>query len=342
MYPSKHNPRYGIFVKNFERAVAEDWKIKKIIITKTNNKIALLFKYIYYYIRIFFLFFKIKRQDLIYVHFPLYAAPPLSIFCFMKAKIILNFHGSDLVFDNFVKKILSIFQKCLVKKFYMVVPSEFYKKRLIEMYRVPSAKIYVYPSGGINPDIFYPKEFTEREFFTVSFVSSFISGKGWKIFLEAMRKLKENKDVENLRIIMVGDGPDKQKILDYIKKYELQVSVHSRLTHEQIAEIYRQSDVFVFPTTLPESLGLVGLEAMACGTPVIGTNYGGIKTYLKHGTNGFMFRYGDYEDLSNKIIRFYHLPSWRKLEMQQEAIKTASAYFTSNINKELISFLNKI
>lgn len=46
-------------------------------------------------------------------------------------------------------------------------------------------------------------------------------------------------------------------------------------------------DLFVFPTQLEESLGLVGLEAMACGVPVIGSCIGGLTDYIEEGTNGF-------------------------------------------------------
>ena len=59
---------------------------------------------------------------------------------------------------------------------------------------------------------------------------------------------------------------------------------------DKIKYIYNNIDVLVFPTKLKEGLGLVGLESMACSTPVIASNSSGPATYVQEGKNGFLFR----------------------------------------------------
>src|SRR5690606_20138570 len=69
-------------------------------------------------------------------------------------------------------------------------------------------------------------------------------------------------------------------------------------------EFYNCADIFVFPSR-EEPLGLVGIEAMAAGTIVIGSNVGGIKETITHGVNGFLFKSEDISELSHIIMQVY-------------------------------------
>lgn len=94
--------------------------------------------------------------------------------------------------------------------------------------------------------------------------------------------------------------------LDNLIKYIGPIPYHS------LPEIYCTLDLFIFPTCLEESLGLVGLEAMACEVPVIGSYIGGLKDYIKDKENGFFFTPGNAEELSNKIELYLSLSSSEK------------------------------
>ncbi len=340
MYPSKANIRYGVFVKNFKNAVNKKYKIKKIVLAKKYGKLTKLAGYLQLYFKIFRLYFKASSHDLIYVHAPLFMAPVLSLFCWSNKKVFLNFHGNDLLFNSFKKKILSQFQKCLIKKYPVVVPSAHYEQKVMQLYKKNPDDILIYPSGGIDTKIFHPNPLLKSSDFTISYVSSFIPEKGWNVFLNAVKILFDRKDIPGLKILMVGDGPDKTKIKNLIKAHSLPVQLHSGLTHSQIAKIYQQSDIFIFPTRYKgESLGLVGLEAMACGVPVIGSKHPALQTYLIEGENGFLFDTNNTEDLYKTILRFYNLPQHKKEKMTKNAFETALRYENQKVNKELLNFL---
>ncbi len=343
MYPSSKNVRYGIFVKNFEKAVSGDWDVKKIVLRKHYNFTAKLFAYFVFYLKLLLLPFRVRKNDLIYVHFPLYALPALMPFCLKKNKVILNFHGNDLVFDKTLKKILSLFQKCPVKKFKLVTPSQYYAGKVANMYQKQVDEIFVYPSGGIDRSVFYPMESSSGNTFTLSYVSSFVDYKGWKFFLQAVKNVCKQKEINNLQVLMVGDGPDKDKISRFIAENNLPVSLYSDLTHPEIAKIYNRSDLFIFPTVHKgESLGLVGLEAMACGTPVIGSKLPALQMYLKDGYNGYFFAPGNTDDLTRKILKYYQLTDDYKNQMKQNALDTA-LLFDSEINrKKLLEYLKRL
>ena len=59
----------------------------------------------------------------------------------------------------------------------------------------------------------------------------------------------------------------------------------------------------MFPSKRNESLGLVGVEALACGVPVIGSNIGGIPGFIEEGKNGFLFDPDNEHSLVEKVIK---------------------------------------
>ncbi len=343
MYPSPQNLRYGIFVKNFEVSIIDFFIVKKIVLTKQNSFLSKFFGYAKLYFQISSIYFKSTKKDLIYVHFPLHLAPAIFPLWFLKRKTVLNFHGSDLVFNSFFKKMLSIFLKPGLKKSYIVVPSNYYKEKLLIMFNIPSSKIFTYPSGGINKTVFYPNKTKYNNAFVMGFVSNFIEGKGWRVFLEAIKKIKAENIFGDFEILMAGDGPDKQEIQDRLLEMNVKFELISNLSQKELALFYNKMDVFIFPSFREEeSLGLVGLEAMACGIPVIAAKTGGPMGYVEDRYNGFLFEKKDVDALVEKMILYYNFADIDKKKMSENAIKTANRYDSATVQKELIDFLKRI
>lgn len=343
MYPSTENVRYGIFVKNFEEAVAGFFQVKKVVLTKKYSLLSKFLGYLKLYFQIVQLYFKCKKNDLVYVHFPLHVAPALLPLWWLNRKVLLNFHGSDLIFNSPFKKVLSLFLKPGLKKSIIVLPSNYYRQKLIAKFNVSSSKLYVYPSGGINSKVFSPNLKNENSSFVIGFVSNFIEGKGWRIFLDALKKIKEENSLTNFEIIMVGDGPDKQEITHVLAVLDVKFKIISNISQKELAAIYNQMDVFVFPTYREEeSLGLVGLEAMACGIPVVASKTGGPMGYIDDNVNGFLFEKKNANMLREKILTFHALSQKQKDEMKRNALTTAQTYDSIAVNKKLVAFLKSL
>lgn len=343
MYPSEKFVRYGIFVKNFEKALQNEYYIEKLVLTQKESISSKLIGYLYLYFKILNLIFKAKKKNIIYAHFPLHFSPALWFLNFFKNKIILNFHGSDLIYDKKFKKLLSVFLKSLIKNKFIVVPSNYYKQKIVTTYNLNSEKVFVYPSGGINTDVFKKKSVKKSTAFTLGFVSNFIESKGWKVFLTAVEKIVEKKLIPNIEVILIGDGPDKLSIDKFLQRGLINNEVISNLSQDELSLKYNEFDLFIFPTyRKAESLGLVGLEAMACGTPVIAGKVGGPMGYIDHGNNGFLFEKKDSEDLINKILYYFNLSKKEKEIIKFNAIQTATNYESTKVNSNLISFLEKL
>ena len=338
MYPSTKNIRYGIFVKNFVISLEDDFEIKKTILTKKTGFSKLL-GYIGFYIRIVKVLSKSEKEDLIYVHYPLFVAPLLYLF---NRKYILNFHGSDITFNTSIRKAYSFFLKKIIIKYPIVIPSKYYEEIFLNQFKKVKEELLVYPSGGINSTIFKPlKMEPPTNQFVIGFVSNFIEKKGWRVLLDAIDILiKKENAIPNISLRLVGDGPDKEEIVKRVKNLNIPYTLRSNLSQAELAEEYNLLDVFVFPTyRVDESLGLVGLEAMSCGVPVIASNMGGPKGYINSGVNGLLFTPKDADDLASKMMTYNNYTGDKKTNMIKSAEKTAADYDSKKVKNELITFL---
>jgi D-inositol-3-phosphate glycosyltransferase len=198
------------------------------------------------------------------------------------------------------------------------------KSDLIQEYGIPNSKVKVV-SPGVNREIFQPicddQIFLEtgipRGKKILLFVGRIQPVKGLITLIEALKVLglQKNPLFEQLRILVVGGGKqefDLKNNKEYlsIKKTigEAQLGDHVNFLgskgQEELKRYYSMADVLIVPS-LYESFGLVVIEAMACGTPVIASRIGRIRTLIHEERSGLTFDPKDAYSLSEKIERFY-------------------------------------
>ncbi|WP_409023168.1 glycosyltransferase family 4 protein (plasmid) [Enterococcus faecium] len=343
MYPSPQAPNYGVFVRNFCEKLQETHEIKIISLTKKNNKLTKLMGYLIFYLNIFF-HFVFRRYELVYVHYAGYNSPPLLLGRLFnkKTKLIVNVHGSDVTPEKNLERKTNFLTKYLVRLAdLVVVPSVYFEKIVKKKYGdVPT---FISPSAGIDSTIFNGDHchLKEAQSFVIGYVSRVDKEKGWDTALYAFSKIL-NK-IPEAKLIMIGSGKENEEAVKLIEELKLEKDVEKieMLDQQRLAYYYSSFDVFLFPSVRAgESLGLVGLEAMACGTPVIGSDCGGIKTYVKHGINGFLFTPKNVESLAQSILEFYELSENQKKEMSAHALSTARDYDAQKVNNQLIDKIN--
>ena len=115
--------------------------------------------------------------------------------------------------------------------------------------------------------------------------------------LKAVFLLKELKT--NLHLVIGGEGPEQQNLGNLIRRYELfdNVTMTGFIGADQLPKYYQAADFFILPTRHLEGFGLVTVESLACGTPVIGTPVGGTKEILSNFNPKLLFK-----DTSPKAI----------------------------------------
>lgn len=348
MYPSNTDALFGVFVKNFKEGLEKfgvNFSEQALIKGKSKSPIKKMCKYIFHYLKITYGMLK-SNYDLLYVHYLTHHLPILYLSLpFKNKKWVINVHGSDIHRIKHLGKIDKMAIKVLKKVDLIVVPTSYFKELVLKKYPflIPT-QLYISPSGGINPDIFYVKENKElNQTLTLGFISRLIREKGWKTFLEAMVNLKKNNIP--FRAIMAGKGPDHNKILEFIQQNNLgkEVTFLGLINQNKLVDIYNSLDLYVFPSYREaESLGLTGVEAMSCGVPVIACNIAGPSTYVKNNVNGYLFSPKDSDELTKIIKAYTLLDQSEKNNLIENSLKTSQQFTMSSVNMNLHQKLNQL
>jgi len=331
MYPSKKDTTYGTFVFSFIEQIRkynQDGKTDCVVLKgRDGGRIRKIWKYIsFYFSEILHLFF--GSYDIVYVHTITYPIIPIRfVSLFRSLPLVFNVHGGDVLTHSALAANLKRMARPLMEKSLMVVSPSYYFKDVLkqEFPSLPEEKIYISPSGGIDMRLFSHQLKLNTEF-TLGYVGRIDSMKGWDIFVKAIDILR--KENIECKAIMAGRGKGEEQLIELIGELNLHdyIKFIGPVSHDQLSNVYKQMDLFVFPTCLKESLGLVGIEAMACGIPVVGSQIGGLQDYIKPNKNGYFFEPGNIFDLVDKIKKYIDLPKDKKVEMQVESVHTASRY----------------
>jgi len=349
MYPSRKDPVYGTFVESFVNQLTSlnGEKDTKTVVLKgrSSNSLCKYGKYLIFYIRIIINLI-INNYDLIYVHTITYPIPPIRIARLFKIlPLVFNVHGGDVITRSKTATKLKHKSIPLLREAKLIVSPSFYFKEILlkEFDFLCEEKIFVSPSGGIDSS-FYNSSISKKQdnTFTVGYVSRIDEAKGWDIFIKAVSILIKNNI--GVKAIIAGRGNQTSIMNKMIAELSLNdyIEYIGPIPYNNLPQVYSLLDLFVFPTELNESLGLVGLEAMACKVPVIGSNIGGLKDYIIPNYNGFFFNVGNYNDLANKIITYISLSTEEKKIIENNAYKTALTYSSEKTKYDLYSKLNHI
>ena len=347
MYPSPLHQSYGIFVKNFENAtILGGVGVRKaVIMGRGRNPLEKATKYAGFFRDVYRELFR-NDYDLIYVHYISHSLLPIiPLLPFIRKPIVVNAHGDDILPDGFISKIVfKLTRKAVKASTMIVVPSHFFKSIAFEKYG--HRNIYVSPSGGVDHDIFNPglSDKPAGKAIRIGYVSRIEKGKGWDAFLKLLHRVKTANPEIHFEGIIANTGADLDEMTAMISSLDLgdRVVYLGLQDQRELAGVFRGLDLLIFPTLLKESLGLVGLEAMACGVPVIGSDMGGLNDYIVDGQNGYIFQPGNVQNLYEKFLQYHCLAGDVKKAMRQKAIEKAGQFESVRISSELIEKLHSL
>ncbi|MBT3645766.1 MAG: N-acetyl-alpha-D-glucosaminyl L-malate synthase BshA [Cryomorphaceae bacterium] len=145
-----------------------------------------------------------------------------------------------------------------------------------------------------------------------------------KRIIDVLKIFKKINQKINSKLIMVGDGPDKNKAKEFLRKNNLKNKVIFLGKTNEVDEILCSSDLFLLPSE-KESFGLAALEAMALKVPVISTNTGGLKDLNINGNSGYTSDIGDIDSMSENAIKILSDTSLEK-KYRNQAFENAKKY----------------
>lgn len=205
-----------------------------------------------------------------------------------------------------VKNIFKAIEKITIKNAATCHSVSNHLKNHLKIYN--PKKIVVIPNG-VNQEVFVPnknklKTRKELGFDTENLImacdSRLENKNGTHDVVEAANYFKE--DIQDFKIIVVGDGPDRKRLEKMIEKYNLRDKIFllGRVQYFDLPRLMAACDIFVRPS-LAEGFGISFIEAMACGVGVIATPVGGIVDFLRDGENGLFCEPGNPKDIAEKI-----------------------------------------
>ncbi len=242
------------------------------------------------------------KPDIVNYHFP----DDSSIFVFFlllindRFKLAVNIHGNDLqIFYN--KSPNGFFMDYIFSKAdSIIVNSEYMKHEFLKKLPKYKDKICVIPNGIDVDQIGKEKKssyFDERYAF---YIGRIVEKKGVDILLKAFAEAQ----VPNLKLLIEGVGEEYENMKRLSKNLDLEdkvVFTHGTLNREDSFRYMKGALFGVMPSRI-EPFGIVALEMMAAGIPIIASKTGGLEYILKDGFTALMFENGNLAELEEKII----------------------------------------
>ena len=230
-------------------------------------------------------------------------------------------------------------QKC----HHIIAPTVKEKEALIRHYDASSEKISVVPCG-VNLEQFKVLDKTRaRQYLGFSndkiilFVGRIDPLKGIDKLIKALPYLR---NIQGLRLLVIGGGEHSQHEIEQLRKLACNLKIQKSVTfldlvrHEQLPYFYSAADVCVVPSYY-ESFGLVALESLACGTPVVATDVGDFKSIIRQGETGYVVVDNAPHHLADKIALLLSRPS-ADIESAQLIRATVSKFSWANVAEAIV------
>jgi glycosyltransferase involved in cell wall biosynthesis len=262
---------------------------------------------------------RLKGYDIIHLHYPfIFGSELIAINSICRnTPFVLTYHN-DLVGKGYRKVLFSLYT-VLTSKFVMQSAKKLISVNLQHamqcqlrtIFARNQSKVIEIPNG-VDTDLFRPDRDRvdtrkrlgiPQEARVILFVGVLDQAhhyRGLKYLIDIFSKLP----IPSARLVIVGDGDMREEYQNTVKQYHLSKKVifTGTVPNHLLPSIYRASDVVTI-TSSSESFGIVAIEAMACGIPVIAHNIPGVGNVISHGEDGLLTPLYDGEQLVEKLIR---------------------------------------
>ncbi|MFC1984778.1 glycosyltransferase family 4 protein [Chloroflexota bacterium] len=199
--------------------------------------------------------------------------------------------------------------------------------------------------NGVDLEHFHPdvppiKEFCDGKQ-NILFVGRLERRKGVNYLLKAYLQVKQ--EVPNSRLIIVGPGTRLRKRYErWIKRHGLEdVIFIGYASYDELPRYYKTADVFCAPALNRESFGIVLLEAMAVGTPIVATNIGGYASVISHGEDGLLVPPKDDKRLAQTLISLLNDETLRQ-QMGAKGKVTARKYRWEDVARRVFDYYVRV
>lgn len=249
----------------------------------------------------------LRNADLIHCHGYFNFSSNLSILAgkVRKIPVVCTFHGYALFFRIFSRFMQRLYDNTvgpkMLKQFSAIVALTNSDKEILKRLGAQEDKINVI-ANGINAMNHFPRnEWNQNRNITL-FVGRLIPRKGVKYLLMAMPKILRERN--SIKLMVVGEGPEKNELLEICDKLEIKNSVSflGHVSNGELKKLYNSAVALVLPS-LREGMPLVLLEAMAAGCPVVATEIDGMGETVRNEETGLLVKPEEPDELAQAVIK---------------------------------------
>ena len=197
----------------------------------------------------------------------------------------------------------------------VIVNSNYMKSELQRLFGLPFEKINVIPNGinltafnGVEKDYEFRRKYALDNERIILFVGRLVYEKGVQHLIAAMPKILNGYN--DVKLVIAGKGGmiDELKAQVHAMGIEHKVYFTGYLNSKQVTKMYKCADIAVFPSTY-EPFGIVALEAMLSGIPVVVSDIGGLNEIVQHRENGMKSYTGNPNSLADSILSLLYDPA---------------------------------
>ena len=259
-----------------------------------------------------------RDADLVDSHFALYALLPLLVGTFAPRCHIVHFHGPWAAESehSLGQRGARIRAKHLLEQLVyrraaaLITLSHAFADVLTTSYGIPRERIHVIPPG-VELDLFVPADRAAarrslglpEDAWIAAAVRRLDPRMGLDVLVEAWAEVRARFPERKLLLVIGGDGHEGPRLQSRVEQLGLAEVVRftGRLSDSELVAVNQAADVFGVPSTALEGFGLVVLEALACGTPVIVTNVGGLPETVRALDPSLVVPPGDAQALAARL-----------------------------------------
>ncbi|MBI2886670.1 MAG: glycosyltransferase family 4 protein [Chloroflexi bacterium] len=281
-----------------------------------------------------------ERFDVVHVHEPLMPMLPITVLRFSTAVNVGTFHAHR------DRSLAYLYARRLLKRWFGKLDGKIAVSRpAAEFVSQYFPGYYNIIPNGIDLDYFHPDVQPLPQYCdgksNILFVGRFEKRKGLRYLVRAYAALKV--ELPNSRLLIVGpDGGLQEGYERSIRKAGLpDVVFVGYVPFEELPRYYRTAQVFCSPATGQESQGIVLLEAMACGTPVVASNIEGFASVLTHNEEGLLVPPKDEDKLALALVHLLADGELRR-QMGQRGQLTAQAYSWKRVSQQVLSYYERL
>ncbi|RLE75408.1 MAG: hypothetical protein DRZ80_02840 [Thermoprotei archaeon] len=259
------------------------------------------------------------QPDIVHAH---HAFTPTPLFTLWAAKTfnlpaILTNHSAYFCDYEYLLKTIGYIGfpfRTFIEKADIIVSVSKISKNFIKHF---TTKDVIVIPNGVNVTRFSPRVNGLRDQIdsdlVILYVSRIVRRKGPHLLVEALRYVR--KRIPSVKLLIVGEGSFEEYLRRRVYDLDLRKNVEflGRVPDEELPKIYNSADIFVLPSVYGESFGIVILEAMSSGLPVIVSNVGGLREIVKNNVDGIILDRNNPIEIYEKIMFLYHNKEFRNM-----------------------------